>query len=99
MKINRKKERKKIFGIVKNLFREAKIQFNYNPQLSNHYIKLARKLAMKVNLKLGKEYKRKFCKYCYSYLVPGKNARVRINNNKLIYYCFNCKKYSRINLR
>ncbi len=95
MKKNKLKQKKEVLDVVKNLFNEAKLQFNKNPNLSNKYIKLARKLAMKVNLRLPRELKRKFCKHCYSYLVPGKNARVRIHKSRVIYYCFNCKKYMR----
>jgi ribonuclease P protein subunit RPR2 len=95
MKINKLKERKEVLQIVKNLFNEAKLQFNKNPSLSNKYVRLARKAAMKVNLKFPRELKRRFCKHCYYYLVPGKNSRVRIHKSRVIYYCFNCKKYMR----
>lgn len=84
---------------IKTLFHEAKNQFNKNPKLSNKYVQLARKIAMRVNLKLPKQYKRRFCKHCYSYLVPGKNSRVRIHKHRVIYYCFNCKKYMRFQKR
>ena len=95
MKKNKKKSKKEIFALVKNLFKLAKITFKDNPKLANKYVKLARKNAMSVNLKLSREFKRKFCKHCYSYLVPGKNLRVRMHKNRIIYYCLNCKKYMR----
>jgi len=66
-------------------------------KLANRYVELARKIAMKVNYKMPKKYKRKFCKHCYTYFRDG-NYRVRTKDNKLIYYCFNCKKYTRIPL-
>ncbi|MEK6835573.1 MAG: ribonuclease P [Nanoarchaeota archaeon] len=99
MKISKAKGQKQILELVKKLFHEAKIQFNKNPELSNKYVKLARKAAMKINLRFPREYKRKFCKHCYTYLVPGKNARVRLHKSRVIYYCFNCKKYMRFNKR
>ena len=92
---NKNKQKKEVLEVVKKLFEEAKLQFNKNPELSNHYVKLARKAAMKVNLRFPRELKRKFCKHCYSYLVPGKNSRVRIHKSRVIYYCFNCKKFMR----
>lgn len=95
MKKNKLKQRKEILALVKKLFEEAKLSFNKNPSLSNKYIKSARKAAMKINLRLPRELKRRFCKHCYSYLVPGKNVRVRIHKSRVIYYCFNCKKYMR----
>jgi len=94
---DKKKLRKEVLNLVNKLFDEAKLIFNENPSLANKYVKLARKNAMKVNLRIPKNLKRKFCKHCYSYLVPGKNLRIRLHKNKVIYYCFNCKKFMRFN--
>jgi len=80
---------------IKILFQEAKIQFDKNSSLSDRYVKLARKIAMKVNLRIPVEYKRRFCRHCYSYLVPGKTCRVRIHKSRVIYYCLKCKKFMR----
>jgi len=84
---------------IKELFKEAKLIFNKDPKLSNKYVNLARKIAMKHTLVIPKELKRKFCKHCYSYLVPGKNSRVRIQKSRVIYYCENCKKFMRFVLK
>jgi len=91
------KEEKKSIALerAKQLFREADASFKSHPERSNRYVQLARKIAMKVNLKLPKELKRKFCKHCYTYLKPNINVRVRIRKGKVIYYCFNCRKYMR----
>jgi ribonuclease P protein subunit RPR2 len=80
------------------LFEQAATIFKTNKSLSNRYVLLARKIAMKSNIQLTKVQKTKFCKHCYSFLKPGINSRVRINNNKLIVFCTECKKYSRMNL-
>ncbi len=80
---------------IEILFKQAKEKFSKNPKLSNRYVKLARGLAMKVKVRIPPDLKRKFCKHCYSYLVPSKNLRVRTHNTKVIYYCFECKKYMR----
>ncbi len=82
---------------VKTLFKEASKQKDL--KLANRYVDIARKTAMKVNLKIPRELKRRFCKHCYSYLIPGKNCRVRIHKNKVIYYCSDCKKYARFILK
>ena len=96
----REKLKKHALERIKVLFREAKEQFKDNkPELADRYVFLARKAAMKINLRLSKEIKRKFCKHCYKYIVPGVNCRVRINNNRVIYYCFNCRKYMRFMLK
>ena len=73
---------------IKILFREAKS----NSSKANRYVELARKIGMKVNLPLPKEFKRKFCKHCNNYFKTG-NYRVRTRNKLVVYYCLNCKKY------
>ena len=92
---NKSKLKKEVLSTVNNLFKLAEVVSRDNPKLANKYINLARKNAMKVNLKLPRNLKRKFCKHCYSYLVPGKNCRVRMHKSRIIYYCMNCKKYMR----
>lgn len=83
---------------IKILFLEAELQFKKNPSLSNRYVDLARKIAMRFKIRMPRELKRKFCKHCYSYLIPDKNCRVRIHKSRVIYFCFNCKKFMRFML-
>jgi len=66
-----------------------------NFELANRYVEIARKLSMRHLVKIPKKYKRKFCRHCYSYLLPSKNCRIRIYRGKVIIYCNNCKKFSR----
>ncbi|MEM4259875.1 MAG: ribonuclease P protein component 4 [Candidatus Woesearchaeota archaeon] len=80
---------------IVELFSLAENGFKNNPALSNRYITLARKISMKYKVKIPAELKRRFCKYCYSYLFPGINCRVRLNNDKIIYTCFKCKNFIR----
>lgn len=67
--------------------------------LSDKYVKLARKISMRYLVKIPKEHKRKFCKHCYNYLLPFVTGRIRIHRGKVVIYCYNCKKYSRIPLK
>jgi len=83
---------------IKKLFSEAEKIFPNDKELANKYVKLARKIAMKFNLRMPRGYKRRFCKHCYSYLVPGKNLRVRTRDEKSVYYCLECKKFMRFPL-
>ncbi len=64
---------------------------------ANRYIFLARKLAMKFNLKFSGLQRRKFCHKCYHYLQPGKNLMVRINPKvrAVEYRCKDCGKVNR----
>ncbi|MFC1801498.1 ribonuclease P protein component 4 [Nanoarchaeota archaeon] len=82
---------------VKELFQEA--QKTKTKKLANRYVHLARKIAMKARIRMPKELKRQYCKHCYSYLKSGQNARIRTREGKLIIYCLECKKHSRIPLK
>ena len=75
------------------LFKEAQ----KTPNKANRYVQLARKLAMKINLRVPKEYKRKYCKHCYTYFHQG-NYRVRTKQRYVIYTCFTCKKYAKFKI-
>lgn len=68
-----------------------------NSSKANRYVQLARKIAMKINLRIPKQYKRKFCKHCYNYFQKG-NYRIRTRNKMIIYYCRKCKKFMRFKI-
>ena len=100
MKHKNKPEAQRIIALerINSLFKEAKTTFREQPELSNRYVQLARKLSMKYKVKLPSELKRAFCKHCNTYLVPSKNCRVRIQHRKVIYCCANCKGFMRFPL-
>jgi ribonuclease P protein subunit RPR2 len=81
---------------IRELFAQAAKMFAIDPALSNRYVHLARKLAMRFKVRMPRMLKRRFCKHCYTYLVPSKNARVRVQNKKVIIFCQSCKKFTRI---
>ena len=66
--------------------------------LANRYVEIARKISMRYLVPIPKEHKIRFCKHCYAYLLPNVSSRVRINAGKIVIYCNNCKKYTRIPL-
>jgi ribonuclease P protein subunit RPR2 len=67
--------------------------------IANRYVELARKLSMRNLTPIPIEHKIRFCKHCYSYLLPNVTCRIRINRSKLVVYCFKCRKYKRIPLK
>jgi len=84
---------------IKELFKQAALKFKKFPDYSNRYVTLARKIQMKYKVKMPKDLKRQFCKKCNTYLVPGSNCRVRVQNKKIIYNCNSCKNFTRIPLK
>ena len=59
-----------------------------HPERSMRYVKLARRLATRHRIKLGK-LKRKFCKPCSRFFVPGFNVKVRLvpRKGRILYEC------------
>ncbi len=93
---NKKKQKSIAKSRIKRLFMLAEeYALSNRLSLSDRYVFLARKLSMRYLVPIPKEYKRRFCKHCYCYLLPGNNCRVRIQRSRIITYCNNCKKYSR----
>jgi ribonuclease P protein subunit RPR2 len=84
---------------IVNFIELAGESFKTDRKKANLYVHKLRLLAMKYQIRLPKSIKRKFCKHCYAYLVPGVNCRVRTREGKLIYYCMECKNYTRISLK
>ena len=81
---------------IEILFREAETIFSESPKLANRYVFIARKIAMKFNLKIPSELKRRFCHKCYSYLMPGENAKVRTNSQtKCVEWTCECGEVNR----
>jgi len=99
VKSSSKKEQKNISKErIIILFNQAEKTYKKNLSLANRYITLARKLAMKSRVKIPSSLKRKFCKHCYKFLTPT-NSRVRVRDHKVIIFCENCKKYTRIPIK
>jgi ribonuclease P protein subunit RPR2 len=82
---------------IKKLFLMAEQKaFDSNFILADRYVDIARKISMRCLVPIPVEFKRSFCKHCYSYLLPSINSRTRINKGKIIIFCKNCQKYTRI---
>ncbi len=80
---------------IEILFKQAKEQFEKEPLLSKRYVQLARKIALKYKIRLPRELKRKICKHCHTFLVLGKNLRVRTQKGHLVYTCLECNEVMR----
>ena len=85
-----KKRIKKLFLMAEQKALES------NFVLADRYVDIARKISMRYLVPIPAEFKRSFCKHCYSYLLPSVNSNVRINKGKIIIFCKNCQKYTRI---
>lgn len=78
------------------LFKLADQEFNQHPERSNRYVKLARNIGKKYNIRIPRIWRRRFCKNCYMFLKPGINSQVRLSNSCVIIKCYECGKIMRI---
>ncbi len=96
-KIKAKREAKKL---IPKLFEKARLAYKKgNKKLYKTYSKKIKYLYMKYKIKLPKILKRQICKHCDSVFLYGKNCRVRTREHKLIIYCLECKRFTRIPLK
>jgi len=77
------------------LFVRAAEFYPENPTWSNRCVELARKIGMRHRVRIERPLKRRFCRRCSAYLVPGSNARVRIHRGRVIITCLACGHQSR----
>ena len=97
--ISKKQQKEIAKERISKLFKQAEEVFPKNKALANRYVTLARKIAMKVKVRIPLTLKRRFCKHCYKYLQSGKNSRTRTREGKVVISCFECKKFTRIPLK
>lgn len=54
---------------------------------ARRYVRRARRIAERNRLRLPREFVRFTCDSCDAYLIPGKNARVRLQNGHVVVTC------------
>lgn len=80
---------------IKILFDLAeKAAISGKTSLADRYVKQARNIGMRYNVRIPKEYRSRICRYCYGYLFPEITSRTRINSkrHRVEVECFNCKR-------
>jgi len=81
---------------IERLFELAEKAFEKHPELSDRYVKLAWKIATRYNVRLPAALKRKFCRKCLSFLMPGISCRVRIQSSCVTTACLRCGHVTRL---
>lgn len=70
------------------LLDEAEKAHKERADLARRYFHLAKKIGMRYNVDMPRHLKRRFCKYCFSYLSEG----WRFKKGRMYIKCKNCKK-------
>ncbi|MBM4248372.1 MAG: ribonuclease P [Euryarchaeota archaeon] len=63
--------------------------------LGDRYVSLARSIGMRYNIRLPPDLKRRACRECGRFLVPGKTLRVRFRAGRTVRTCLKCGNISR----
>jgi ribonuclease P protein subunit RPR2 len=80
----------RIHILISNALRELK---GGRDNIAEQHARLAKKIAMRLQLKLPYEIRQLYCKSCKRFITPGKNARVRIGRSRIKSIritCLNC---------
>ncbi|MEM2916553.1 MAG: ribonuclease P [Candidatus Woesearchaeota archaeon] len=84
---------------VRALFDAAALVFPQNPSEANRLTTKAHRLVLRSKLKLPAVLKRRYCKSCRAFWVPGKTVRVRLAKGRIVYSCLSCKKIKRMPIK
>ncbi len=72
------------------LFAQAADAFPEHPERADRYVELARSIAMTLTVSIPRRFRDRFCQECYSYLQPGENARIRVEDGMKTITCEEC---------
>jgi len=78
---------------IADLFQQAQETCRKDPHLAQHYITIARKIAMAARIRFPLQYKRQICKNCNTVFVQGENCRVRTKQRRephVVTTCLDC---------
>ncbi|MDP4012049.1 MAG: ribonuclease P protein component 4 [Candidatus Nanoarchaeia archaeon] len=96
---NKKLNKEIAVNEIKRLFKLAAEVFEKNPKRADRYIEIAENISTKLKVRIPSIYRKRYCKKCGSFLLPGKNLRVRTKNKAAVYTCLNCGNIRRFILK
>ncbi|MBS1194598.1 MAG: ribonuclease subunit [Methanomicrobia archaeon] len=77
------------------LFARAEQFFPSYGEGSDRCVALARRIAMRHRVRIPRHLRRRYCRRCGAFLVPGVNLRVRIRRGKVVATCLRCRRQRR----
>ncbi len=70
-----------------------------SPNLSRRYVTLARRIGMRYNVRLLREYRDLYCRGCSAFWVEGRTVRTRLRSGRRTQTCLNCGRVRRVDLK
>lgn len=87
---------------IKKLFSLAIEMIHERPDLAQRYVEIARRIAMRVKIRLPRETRLLVCRHCKRFIFPGVSSRIRIQPRRephIVITCLYCGKHMRRPLR
>jgi len=78
--------------LIENALREMQNDEN----MSQSYARLARKIAMRVRVRMPYNLRQLFCRKCKQFIVPGFNSRIRIGRARVKCIRITCMKCNHV---
>ena len=78
------------------LFNRADKEFAIHPERSNRYVKMARNIAKKYNMKMSSKWAKRFCRNCHYFMKPGLNCQIRLSDSSVVIKCLECGNINKI---
>lgn len=57
---------------------------------ANRYTGLALRIGTRYNVRIPREFRRRFCRSCHTFLLPAVNCRVRVRQGRITVTCGAC---------
>jgi len=87
---------------IERLFNLAVKIFDKRPDLSQRYVEIARRISMRAKVRIPKDKRMLICRHCKRFILPGVNARVRLQPRRephIVVTCLYCGGHMRRPLR
>lgn len=81
------------------LLKVAQETFREDPALAQRYVRLAKEIGMRYKVRIPTAFRHMTCRHCKSLIIPGVNARVRLQRRReahVVITCFECGGHMRI---
>ena len=78
------------------LIENALSEMQNDENMSQSYARLARKIAMRVRVRMPYSMRQLFCRKCKQFIVPGFNSRIRIGRAKVKCIRITCMKCNHV---
>lgn len=68
-------------------------------ELADRYVRLARRVGMRYNVRLPREYRDLYCRGCSGFWIEGRTVRTRLRGGRRVRVCLRCGRTRRVPLR